>query len=1401
MILLSLSWAAKGLLQVRARFVAVSPLPVTDGEQVLRVTAYVVKEGGAVGERGTGHRLGSASRRLGAFRHRLVTGASVQVHFVLYEAVADGRASSNPVARVTAELQYTQPQLQGSIQPEAMPSEAPALAPEHAFASPQSSPRGLQLLATTPRSRDIKAANAALTPLQASPPWWQAFADGDVSVAAVGRRASALPALAAHQLALALQADPQLLTPPNLASLAVRALMKSMKRSAALVRSPVEAVGDFGDAALPTAGQPKKVRSAYACDAQWLRLGIRRGCLMGHVASAQRSGVFRVRCSVSGLPVGGGWHEAVTQGAALTPDGALSWDTPLVLQLPREVDEDSTLVDISLQEVAVGASAPPPPLTASLRLAQLPGTATSSTILTWRGGEGGVFTAALWLVAHRTQAAQQVTPTGTGGSGRGTEPVGIEPTPQRLVALPSTLAGPQQASEGKESKEDVQDGSAPLSAPLTTQALLVPPALLPAAAALAQQRSALASAEFPTAAPSASSKHAAYTEHVLQAMAGALQTTLGTVNMATGMVQFCCVHAGASYATNGNRALWSPPPSLQAATAGTVMAPWTEAVRGGGLAPQAGLLPSTSLPGQAVPLLGAGAEWALTPTPPTTTPQDADPSQDTPATPPPPDVGWAVPDTLWQGGGVSSGLAQWGLLVTTFADSAPGAASASLLDLPAATSEAFPRLAAALLPSKPTALACVALSRARTAGQATGTSDAALQAQAQAALASAGSALGLPKAMLPAVLLLRPPAVGGSGATTPGRTRKDTVQAMKTTGVYPGLLAGSTSACPAMTPSGRHGTLGLSVWAWPGYEPPPWDSGRSDGAGAGGSAAESKDAAAAALIATTPAPTNQGLRRERALASALAAEHAARAAAAPVVVEVQAALGEAATQGAAVPVMPLSAVQALSPAPLPPLGAPSRPASRPASHRSSHSSALSAPGSSRADSSRLDTPPTREARSGGGVSPSPPPPASGLHDEAAAPTPVPGTPSGGKEQEDAESVCPPPPASPGHRSPSPLQPLPAALRGPPSPRTAQALASWDFAFLRAEHRDTAAKRTIVHLMFEVQRLSAALQEAGEDIVSLRQQLEAEQSAAAARAATSSKSKQVQDAALRGEETALLRKVARVVTAERPVLEGGRRGLPPGALGLELKRSEMKQAIQILARRLAETTRRLKAASAGQTALAPAVGSELPSATQLQALDRPDTAASTTPAGARAALQKLHAQHVALQKAHFKQNRFVQSLQTRLSKVELLRTTVKTQESVINKLQRWIEHKLELQHRMSSRPQTQAAPEEGSLAALLQARDLRIRVLEEQLVENAQRFSEQLSGLKIQLMEAEAGDEGSVEHGGGGHGSSGGEGDSDLEDEWQDTDTFLPTTGRSGGLGSEWSPTGLASGSTRGKSGH
>ncbi len=141
-----------------------------------------------------------------------------------------------------------------------------------------------------------------------------------------------------------------------------------------------------------------------------------------------------------------------------------------------------------------------------------------------------------------------------------------------------------------------------------------------------------------------------------------------------------------------------------------------------------------------------------------------------------------------------------------------------------------------------------------------------------------------------------------------------------------------------------------------------------------------------------------------------------------------------------------------------------------------------------------------------------------------------------------------------------------------------------------------------------------------------------------------------------------------------------------------------------------------------------------------------------------AMGELQQRHDRLERAHVVQAGFVQKLQRDQHKVAVYKATVKTQEQVIEKLEHLIETKLaQFQGGQICNPNQNPKPNQHSELEELRAENarllladrssprnskttqtIRIQVLEEQLVRNAQAAAEEISELKFQLLEMELG---------------------------------------------------------------
>ena len=90
----------------------------------------------------------------------------------------------------------------------------------------------------------------------------------------------------------------------------------------------------------------------------------------------------------------------------------------------------------------------------------------------------------------------------------------------------------------------------------------------------------------------------------------------------------------------------------------------------------------------------------------------------------------------------------------------------------------------------------------------------------------------------------------------------------------------------------------------------------------------------------------------------------------------------------------------------------------------------------------------------------------------------------------------------------------------------------------------------------------------------------------------------------------------------------------------------------------------------------------------------------------------------LESAHQAQAKFIQKLQSDVSKVEACKSTIRMQERVISKLERIIKSKMP-----------------GKDASSADAK-VKVKALEEQLVENARSFAQEIATLKLRIMELE-----------------------------------------------------------------
>ena len=121
--------------------------------------------------------------------------------------------------------------------------------------------------------------------------------------------------------------------------------------------------------------------------------------------------------------------------------------------------------------------------------------------------------------------------------------------------------------------------------------------------------------------------------------------------------------------------------------------------------------------------------------------------------------------------------------------------------------------------------------------------------------------------------------------------------------------------------------------------------------------------------------------------------------------------------------------------------------------------------------------------------------------------------------------------------------------------------------------------------------------------------------------------------------------------------------------------------------------------------------------------------------------RLKAAHAELEKAHTIQAAYVQKLQSSQGKIDAYKATITMQEKVIAKLEELMQANLSggHQHRslgssLQQRPSSKARVEidEGATAA----KDARIKLLEEQMVENAREASKENAALKLRIFELE-----------------------------------------------------------------
>ena len=121
--------------------------------------------------------------------------------------------------------------------------------------------------------------------------------------------------------------------------------------------------------------------------------------------------------------------------------------------------------------------------------------------------------------------------------------------------------------------------------------------------------------------------------------------------------------------------------------------------------------------------------------------------------------------------------------------------------------------------------------------------------------------------------------------------------------------------------------------------------------------------------------------------------------------------------------------------------------------------------------------------------------------------------------------------------------------------------------------------------------------------------------------------------------------------------------------------------------------------------------------------------------------RLKAAHAELEKAHTIQAAYVQKLQSSQGKIDAYKATITMQEKVISKLEELMQANLSggqqqrslgssLQHRPSSKGRVEI--DEGATAV----KDARIKLLEEQMVENAREASKENAALKLRIFELE-----------------------------------------------------------------
>lgn len=155
--------------------------------------------------------------------------------------------------------------------------------------------------------------------------------------------------------------------------------------------------------------------------------------------------------------------------------------------------------------------------------------------------------------------------------------------------------------------------------------------------------------------------------------------------------------------------------------------------------------------------------------------------------------------------------------------------------------------------------------------------------------------------------------------------------------------------------------------------------------------------------------------------------------------------------------------------------------------------------------------------------------------------------------------------------------------------------------------------------------------------------------------------------------------------------------------------------------------------------------------------------------ATAALRDLESEHVHLQRAHTAQAGFIQKLQADRAKIEAYKTTIAMQEKVIVKLEHVVSAKLKeivtqrqaelelartpvekpvrvevpvkdpaVERELHAAKDTirQASIEKRGLQSLIEAKDARIKVLEEQFIEKAAESAQQAANLNLRIFELE-----------------------------------------------------------------